>query len=429
MHAHERIISVIGLGYVGLTTAIAFSQAARVIAFDINKKRIAELKNGHDENDEVTDLQLTCKNIFFTSKASDLREADFHIVTVPTPLNANKQPDLSVLKSISTTLGKYLKAGDIVVYESTVYPGATQQECIPLLEASSQLTCGVDFNVGYSPERINPADKEHNFYNVVKVISATDEHTLDVMSMVYGSVIIAGVHPVSSIKIAEACKVIENTQRDVNIAFINDISRMLHAMGMETQEVMAAMKSKWNFLPFEPGLVGGHCIGVNSYYLMHKAEEIGYHSEIISASRRMNESMAKFIVNETIRNLAHLNVLIKKCRVGILGFTYKENCSDVRDTRVIDIIKELQLYEMKVFVHDPIADKLTTKKEYGVDLVDWRDLNQLDAILITVAHKIYIGLSKQEILGILNANGLIMDIKNIINVVAFSDTDITVWRL
>ncbi len=358
-----------------------------------------------------------------------MQEADFYIVTVPTPLDSNKQPDLSILLSVSIILGQYLKPGDIVVYESTVFPGATEQECIPLLETTSQLICGKDFNVGYSPERINPADKQHTFQNVVKIISATSELTLDIMSRVYGSVITAGVHPVSSIRIAEACKVIENTQRDVNIALINDLSRMLHAMGMEAHEVVAAMKTKWNYLPFEPGLVGGHCIGVNSYYLMHKAEEIGYHSEIISASRRMNESMAKFIVNETIRNLVHIDVLIKKCRVAILGLTYKENCSDIRDTRVIDIIKELQSYEVDVLVHDPIADKKTTQNEYGIELVDWNCLTNLDAILITVAHKKYLRLSKQEILDILNARGLIMDIKNIINLVAFSDTDITVWRL
>ncbi|AMV15218.1 TPA: nucleotide sugar dehydrogenase [Legionella pneumophila] len=429
MHAHQRIISVIGLGYVGLTTAVAFSHESKVIAFDNSKKRISELKNGNDRNDEISDIQLTSKNICFTSQPSDLQEADFYIVTVPTPLDSNKQPDLSILLSVSIILGQYLKPGDIVVYESTVFPGATEQECIPLLETTSQLICGKDFNVGYSPERINPADKQHTFQNVVKIISATSELTLDIMSRVYGSVITAGVHPVSSIRIAEACKVIENTQRDVNIALINDLSRMLHAMGMEAHEVVAAMKTKWNYLPFEPGLVGGHCIGVNSYYLMHKAEEIGYHSEIISASRRMNESMAKFIVNETIRNLVHIDVLIKKCRVAILGLTYKENCSDIRDTRVIDIIKELQSYEVDVLVHDPIADKKTTQNEYGIELVDWNCLTNLDAILITVAHKKYLRLSKQEILDILNARGLIMDIKNIINLVAFSDTDITVWRL
>src|SRR3990167_1099788 len=426
---HKRIISVIGLGYVGLTTAAAFSKTGKVIAYDINPTRIQELKNGHDRNDEVPDHDLSSANIHFTSNFSDIQEADFHIITVPTPLDNNKHPDFSMLLNASEQLGKQLKIGDIVVYESTVYPGATEEKCIPVLEKSSHLIYGKDFTVGYSPERINPADKEHVFANIVKIVSGTDDKTLNIVSDVYMCVVKAGVYRASSIRVAEACKVIEITQRDVNIALMNDVAIMLQKFGIDTAEVIAAMKTKWNFIPFQPGLVGGHCIGVNSYYLMHKAQEVGYHSEIISAGRRANEFISRFIVDETIKCMIDQNVLIKGSRVAILGLTYKENCSDMRDTRAIEIINALKSYGVQVFVNDPIADTNQAKKNYGIDLVNWVDLNNLDAIILTVAHNKYRSLTKNEFLEKLNKNGVIMDIKEILNMDEFSGTGVKLSRL
>jgi UDP-N-acetyl-D-galactosamine dehydrogenase len=426
---HERIISVIGLGYVGLTTAGAFSKIGKVIAFDTSPTRIKELQNGHDKNDEVPDHDLSSPNIYFTTNISDLKEADFHIITVPTPLDITKHPDLSMLLNASEQLGKQLKIGDIVVYESTVYPGATEEKCIPVLEKFSNLTHGKDFFVGFSPERINPADKNHVFANIVKVVSGTDNKTLDIIADVYSCVVKAGVHRASSIRVAEACKVIENTQRDVNIALMNEIAIMLHKFGIDTAEVISAMKTKWNFLPFQPGLVGGHCIGVNPYYLMHKAQEVGYHSEIISAGRRANENISKFIVDEAIKCLINQSILIKESRIAILGLTYKENCSDVRDTRVIDIINSLKSYGIEVLVNDPIADRINAKKDYGIELVSWESLSNLDAIILTVAHNEYLSLTKNDFLNKLKKNGTIMDIKEILSINEFYDTGVKLWRL
>lgn len=426
---HNRKISVVGLGYVGLTIAAAFSQIGKVIAYDKNSVRISELKKGYDRNEEVSAKEMNLQNIHFTTNTDDLKEADFHIIAVPTPLDVNRQPCFTMLKKVSENIGKGLKKGDIVVYESSVYPGATEEICIPVLEQVSNLVYGKDFTVGYSPERINPSDKEHNFFNITKIISATDEKTLDILSKVYKSVIRADIHRVSSMKIAEATKVIENTQRDVNIAFMNDIAIMLHTLGIDTAEVIAAMKTKWNFIPFQPGLVGGHCIGVNSYYLMYKAEEEGYHSNMISFSRQINESIAKFIVDETIKKLIHLDIPVKKARIAILGFTYKENCSDLRDTGVIKIIKELQSYGSKIFVHDPIAEPASAKKEYGITLNHWEEITNLDAIILTVAHKQYINLDRTIIKKMLNNRGLIMDVKELFDSNEFSDTDIVLWRL
>lgn len=427
--AFQRIISVIGLGYVGLTTAAAFSQITKVIAFDCNESRIEKLKKGHDENGEVSDEDLTSKNLHFTTNPNELEAADFHIITVPTPLDKLKHPNLSMLLSASEMLGKQLKKGDIIVYESTVYPGATEEECIPVLESSSNLICGKDFSVGFSPERINPADKEHVFQTIVKIVSGSDKKTLDIIADAYERVVKAGVFRVSSIRIAEAAKVIENTQRDVNIALMNDLAIILHALGIDTREVLAAMKTKWNYLPFEPGLVGGHCIGVNSYYLMHKAEEVNCHSDIIYSARRVNESIAKFIVNETIKRLIHRSVLIKGSRIGILGLTYKENCADLRDTGVISIINELKSYDVQVFVQDPLADYEVAKREYGIELVDWDDLVNLDAIILTVAHQKYTLLTKEEIILKLKPSGLVVDIKKVLNMEQVSDDSISIWRL
>jgi len=426
---NQRKISVTGLGYVGLTTAVAFSALGKVIALDTSQKRISALKDGHDINNEVTDTQLISPNIIFTTDSAELKHADFHIITVPTPLDSSNIPDFSMLLNASEVVGTQLKKGDIVVYESTVYPGATEEKCIPVLAKCSGLTYGKDFTVGYSPERVNPSDKIHVFNNIVKIVSGTDQKTLEIVSKVYGSVVKAGVFPVSSIRVAEATKVIENTQRDINIAFMNDIAIMLHSFGMETTEVIAAMKTKWNYIPFQPGLVGGHCIGNNSYYLMHKAEEVGYHSDTIMAGRRVNENMAKFIVDETIKKLIKKGFLIKGARIAVLGLTYKENCSDLRDTKVIDIIHQLKSYGMEVLVHDPIAHNDIAKKEYQIELVTWKELINLDALILAVAHKEYIHLNKNRILEMLNGNGLIMDIKEIFNSDEFYDTGITIWRL
>lgn len=426
--SEQRIVSVIGLGYVGLTTAAAFSKVTDVIAYDINPTRIKELQAHHDRNEEVTDKDLTSPNLHFTTDIHDLKKANFHIVTVPTPLDATKHPNFSMLLNTTETLGKLLKRGDIVVFESTVYPGATEEKCVPLLERASGLICGKDFSVGYSPERVNPADRQHVFSNITKIVSGFDEKTLDIIAKTYESVVPAGVFRASSMRVAEACKVVENTQRDVNIALMNDIAIMLHKLNIDTAEVISAIKTKWNALVFQPGLVGGHCIGVNSYYLLHKAQEVGYFSEIISASRRMNESISKFIVDETIKNLAAQNVLIKGARVAVLGLTYKENCPDLRDSMVMEIINLLKSYEITVFVNDPIADAKQAKAEYGIDLTPWNELNNLDAIILAVAHKDYLSNPKKIFLEKIKDKGVIIDIKEALNPRDFADSHIKFWR-
>lgn len=426
---HNRKISVVGLGYVGLTTAVAFSQIGKVVAYDKSSSRISELKLGHDKNMEVSDEELKAGDIKFTTDPKELNQADFHIITVPTPLDKNRQPDLSMLLDATRVIAKQMNPGDIVVYESTVYPGATEEQCIPVLEHGSKLIYKKDFTVGFSPERINPADKEHCFQNIVKIVSGTNKNTVDIISEVYKTVVKAGVYPVSSMRVAEAAKVLENTQRDINIALMNDIAILFHRLGLDTSEVLSAIKTKWNYIPFKPGLVGGHCIGVNSYYLMHKAEEVGYHSDIIMAGRKINESMAKFIAEETIKCLIHLGISIKRARVAILGLTYKENCSDLRDTRVIDVINELKAYSMEILVHDPIADSESVKNIYDIELQSWESITDIDAILLCVAHKQYIETSREEIKDKLNRRGLIMDIKEIFNDAEFADTGILLWRL
>ncbi len=429
--SQQRIISVMGLGYVGLTTAVAFAKIGKVIAYDVSPTRISELKNNHDSNHEVSDEDLlsTASNIFFTNSPTDLKKANLHIVTVPTPLDKNKHPDFSMLINASEAIGKQLKKGDIVVYESTVYPGATEEILIPILEKNSNLTYGKEFTAGFSPERINPSDKEHIFKNIIKIVSGTDNETLQIIAETYKAVVNAGVHYASSIRVAEACKIVENIQRDVNIALMNDIAILLHTLNIDTTDVMEGMKTKWNHLSFQPGLVGGHCIGVNSYYLMHKAQQVGYHSEMIAAGRHINEKIPKFIVDEAIKCLINQNVLIKGSRIAILGITYKENCPDTRDTRAIEIINALKSYGVDLFVNDPIADESQVKKDYGIDLVKWDDLNHLDAIIVAVSHLYYLTLKKDEFLKKLKRPGLMMDIKGIFKMDDFIDTGIQLWRL
>lgn len=426
---HKRKISVTGLGYIGLTIAVAFGKIGKVIAYDKNPARIEELKRGYDRNYELTEEEILSSKLEFTANLDDIKKADFHIIAVPTPLDNTKRPSFMILLDVSEKLGAYLKKGDIVVYESTVYPGATEERCVPVLERSSKLICGVDFSVGYSPERINPADKKHTLYNIKKIVSGFDQKTLEIIANTYKTIVKAGVHPVSNMRIAEAAKVIENTQRDVNIALMNDFAVMLHNLKIDTYEVIEAMKTKWNYIGFQPGLVGGHCIGVNSYYLMYKSEEAGYYSHIIMAARHVNENIAKFVVIETIKNLIQMNVSVKRARIAILGLTYKENCSDVRDTSVINIIKELKAFDTQVLIHDPIADPKAAKYEFDLELKSWDDLNDIDAVILAVAHKEYLEMDKKLLAKKLNHRCLIMDIKSILDPKDFEGTGIVFWRL
>lgn len=426
---HHRRIAFIGLGFVGLTTAVALGKLDKVVAFDTNGERIEELKKGIDRNEEVTQDDLLSAKVDFTDIPSDLSHADFYIISVPTPLDDDNSPDLNPLLKATETVAKVLKKGDIIVYESTVYPGVTEEICIPHLETTSHLVCGKDFSVAYSPERINPADKEHVFKNITKIVAATDSKTLNIVADVYGSVIQAEIYSVSSIKVAEACKVIENTQRDVNIALMNEMALLLHKLDIDTGEVIAAMQTKWNSLPFYPGLVGGHCIGVNSYYLMHKATELGFPMEIVAAARRVNESIAHNIITHMKKTLKNKDISIEGARVGVFGITYKENCSDVRDSRVIDMINELQNMKMDVYVNDPVAEDTDVKNRYGIELTALANINNMDAVIFSVAHQAYVDLTDEELKKMLKKPGLIIDIKNIFQNRNLTKNDINIWRL
>lgn len=428
----KRKIAVVGLGYVGLPVAVAFGQKHPVIGFDINNKRIHELKNGIDCTDEVDLTALKTANIQFTDQVSELGEADFFIVAVPTPVDTANKPDLSPLISASKSVGKVLKRGDIVVYESTVYPGATEEDCVPVLERVSGLKCGVDFTVGYSPERINPGDKEHTFTKIKKIVAGYDAQTLDIVASVYGSVVTAGVHRASSIKVAEAAKVIENTQRDLNIALMNELAVIFKRLNIDTQEVLDAAGSKWNFLPFKPGLVGGHCIGVDPYYLTHKAEQVGYIPQVILAGRRINDSMASFVAKSTIKLMAQQGIDISKSRIAVLGLTFKENCPDIRNSKVIDIINELQEYGVDVAVLDPHADAAEVQHEYGVTLQNLSDIfnNQVDALILAVAHREYRSLDASELRRLARGNKpVLVDVKCIQPINDLKEQGFAYWRL
>ena len=386
---HNRKISVIGLGYVGLPVAVAFGKLASVVGFDINRNRIAELQKGHDSTKEVETADLKAANILFTADIADLKQADFHIVAVPTPIDNAKYPDLSPLIGASNTLAKALKKNDIVVYESTVYPGATEEECIPILEKISGLKAGIDFFVGYSPERINPGDKEHTFTRILKVVSAQTPESLDVVAAVYGSVVTAGVHRAPSIKVAEAAKVIENTQRDLNISLMNELSLIFEKLGIDTGDVLAAAGTKWNFLPFKPGLVGGHCIGVDPYYLTYKAQVSGYIPQVILAGRRINDGMGTFVAGQVVKQMIKQGFGVKGNRVNILGFTFKENVPDTRNTRVIDIVNALNEFEVDINIYDPEADKDEARHEYGIEILDDNKMTPGHAVILAVAHNAY----------------------------------------
>lgn len=427
--SHHRKIAVIGLGYVGLPVAVAFALKSPVIAYDINTKRINDLLKGLDVNGEVSAAVLAQAQLTFTSDKSLLEQADFYIVTVPTPSDGAHKPDLTHLYKACELVGSQLKRNDIVVFESTVYPGATQEECIPLLEHASKLKAGLDFAVGYSPERINPGDKIHTFSQVTKVVSALDPETLDIISEVYGSVIEAGVYRAPEIKVAEAAKVVENTQRDLNIALMNELAMICERMQINTMDVINAAKTKWNFMPFQPGLVGGHCIGVDPYYLTYKAKQLGYRPEVILAGRRINDSMGKYIADQTVKQLIHLGSRVKDARIGVLGLTFKENCRDLRNSKVIDVCNELQSFGVEILVHDPIADKEEAFKEYDIELVNWEDMVDLDAIVVCVGHQFYKAQSVDDYLDKFNANRLMIDVKSIFEKDNFLHSGIQIWQL
>ena len=409
--SHRRKIAVIGLGYVGLPVAVAFArEGGAVVGFDIDEARVRELREGLDRTREVEMADLEHPSLKFTSDSATLQACDFYIVTVPTPIDEARRPDLSAMLAASRTVGKALKKGDIVVYESTVYPGAVEEECVPILEQCSGLKAGSDFNVGYSPERINPGDRQHRFETIMKVVSAQNPETLDIITEVYGSVVKAGIHRAPSIKVAEAAKVIENTQRDLNIAFMNELSLIFQALGIDTGDVLAAARTKWNFLRFQPGLVGGHCIGVDPYYLTYRAEKAGYHPEVILAGRRINDGMGQRVARECVRGL-----LRRKGTGGvvtILGLTFKEDVPDTRNSRVVDIVRELESFGLQVQVHDPLANPADARHEYGLTITELNALRRADAVILAVAHGSFVEggwpLIQRLLIG---GSGLVFDIK------------------
>jgi len=425
----QRIISVIGLGYVGLPVAIAFGKVRRTIGFDINPHRISELKNNYDRTCEVTAEDLQAADILFTDTIEELAQADFHIVAVPTPVDEANQPDLTLMLKASETVGKALKKGDIVVYESTVYPGVTEDECVPVLEKISGLACGTDFTVGYSPERINPGDKEHTFTKIRKVVSGQDAATLETVAQVYESVVTAGVFRAASIKVAEAAKVIENTQRDLNIALMNELALIFDRMNIDTNEVLEAAGTKWNFLKFKPGLVGGHCIGVDPYYLTHKAEKIGYIPQVILAGRRINDGMGRFIAQRTVKEIIRAGHSVLGTKVTVLGLTFKEDCPDLRNSKVIDIIHELTDYGCDVQVTDAYADPEEARHEYGVELCPYDRLQPAAAVVAAVAHQPYRSLTPSDLHSLMGSSPVLIDVKGLFDRSTLDAAGIRHWRL
>ena len=425
-----RSIAVVGLGYVGLPIAVAFGKIGPVVGFDVNKKKIEELQKGIDRTGEVSKEDLELAQVRYTSEPADLKSANFIIVAVPTPINDALQPDLTALQKASELIGRNLSRGTIVVYESTVYPGATEEICLPILEKASGMKAGVDFKLGYSPERINPGDKEHTLAKIIKVVSAQDQDALGIVADTYALVVAAGIHRASSIKVAEAAKVIENTQRDLNIALMNELSLIFHRLGIDTRSVLEAAGTKWNFLKFSPGLVGGHCIGVDPYYLTSKAESVGYHPEVILAGRRINNGMGKFVAEQTMKLLSQLSRPANELRVGVLGLTFKENVPDLRNSKVPDIIRELHEYGVQVLVHDPIAEEDEALAEYGIHLVEWDQLKDLDGLIVAVAHKRFSDLNLQNLLRPLRSQnqGVLIDVKSIFDPVQIPSS-LKYWRL
>jgi len=386
-------VSVVGLGYVGMPLAVAFANKVDVIGFDVNEEKIKQYKLGNDITNEVGNERLKATKVYFTFNEEDLRSAKFHIVAVPTPVNDDKSPDLTPVISASQLVGRNLSKGSIVVFESTVYPGVTEEVCLPILESESGLKCGVDFKIGYSPERINPGDKVHTIEKIIKIVSGMDEETLEQVAKVYELIIQVGVYRAESIKVAEAAKVIENSQRDINIAFVNELSMIFNKMGIDTRAVLDAAGTKWNFLKFNPGLVGGHCIGVDPYYLAYRAQQLGYDSQVIMAGRRINDGMGRYIAENTVKSLIKANKQIKGAKVAVLGLTFKENCPDVRNSKVIDIIRELKEYGIDVHIYDPLADNEGVVHEYDINLTDIKNINNVDAVVVAVSHDEFKNLS------------------------------------
>ena len=424
---HGRKIAVIGLGYVGLPVAVAFARAAPVVGFDIDRVRVDELRAGHDRTREVDAADLAKPNLACTSDPAALAGADFYIVTVPTPIDAANRPDLSAMLSASKTVGHALKRGDIVVYESTVYPGAVEEDCVPVLENASGLKCGGDFTVGYSPERINPGDKAHRFETITKVVAALDAKTLDVVAEVYGSAVTAGIHRAPSIKVAEAAKVIENTQRDLNIAFMNELSEICHALGIDTADVLAAARTKWNFLPFHPGLVGGHCIGVDPYYLTHRAERAGYAPRVILAGRQINDGVGRRVARECARLLMQRGGAAPV--VTVLGLTFKENVPDIRNSKVVDIVRELSSFGIAAQVHDPLAPAQEAERQYGIKLATMPALRPADAVVLAVGHEDYVRGGWPLMRKLLKpGGGIVLDVKSLLDRAAKPD-EVELWRL
>lgn len=425
-------LSLVGLGYVGMPIAVAFARKIKVVGFDLNEKKIELYKSGIDPTNEVGNDVIKNTKVDFTADPSKLKEAKFHIVAVPTPVNDDHTPDLTPVEGASRILGQNLTKGSVVVFESTVYPGVTEDICVPILEKESGLKCGVDFKIGYSPERINPGDKVHRLETITKIVSGMDEETLDTVAKVYELVVEAGVYRADSIKVAEAAKVIENSQRDINIAFMNELSIIFNKMGIDTKSVLEAAGTKWNFLKFQPGLVGGHCIGVDPYYLTYKAEELGYHSQIILSGRRINDDMGKYVAESMVKNLIKADIPVKGAKVAILGFTFKENCPDTRNTKVIDIYKELGEYGITPIVVDPAADAEEAKRLYGITFDTMDAVKNMDAVIVAVAHKEFLSLDKEKISAFFDPNHskkVFMDIKGLFDRKEYLTEDYIYWRL
>ena len=425
-------LSLVGLGYVGMPIAVAFARKIKVVGFDLNAAKIDLYKSGVDPTNEVGDDVIKNTTVEFTADPSKLREAKFHIVAVPTPVNDDHTPDLTPVEGASRILGQNLTKGSIVVFESTVYPGVTEDICVPILEKESGLKCGVDFKIGYSPERINPGDKVHRLETITKIVSGMDEETLNEVAHIYELVVEAGVYRAESIKVAEAAKVIENSQRDINISFMNELSIIFNKMGIDTKSVLSAAGTKWNFLKFQPGLVGGHCIGVDPYYLTYKAEQLGYHSRIILSGRRINDDMGKYVAENLVKNLIKADIPVKSAKVAILGFTFKENCPDTRNTKVIDIYKELQEYGITPMVVDPAADAAEAKRLYGITFNTMEDIKEMDAVIVAVSHKQFLTLDKEKISSLYSkahAKKVLVDIKGIFDRKEYSKEDLSLINI
>ncbi|ULA65141.1 MAG: Protein CapL [Nitrospira sp.] len=425
-----RSIAVVGLGYVGLPIAVAFGKQGPVVGFDINKAKIEELRRGVDRTGEVSTADLKASQVQYTWEPKELKAADFIIVAVPTPINEALQPDFTALQKSSELIGANLAPGTIVVYESTVYPGATEEVCLPILEKVSGMKAGVDFKIGYSPERINPGDKEHTLERIIKVVSAQDAESLEIVAKTYELVVKAGIHRASSIKVAEAAKVIENTQRDLNIALMNELALIFHRLGIDTKSVLDAAGTKWNFLRFSPGLVGGHCIGVDPYYLTAKAESVGYHPQVILSGRRINNGMGKFVAEQTMKLLCQLPRPVNELKIAVLGLTFKENVPDLRNSKVPDIINELLEYGVQVVVHDPIAEPEEAVHEYGIELVDLKQIKDVDGVIVAVAHRSFLEVGVSELLKPLRdqKSGVLIDVKSVFDP-SKVPSSIKYWRL